>query len=81
MSSYMHLLSLLQRPSSGFGSESELGRTGHVKDDELRLEEDVSVDRETDPGVSLDTTEACCIPLDTANKAWNVHLLLPVAGA
>ena len=45
---------------SGLGSKAELGRAGHVEDNELRLEEDVAVDGEPNAGVGLDTTEAGC---------------------
>ena len=37
-----------------------MGRAGHVENDELRLEEDVTVDREANTGVALDTTETSC---------------------
>ena len=45
---------------SGLGSKAELGRARHVEDNELRLEEDVAVDGESDACVGLDTTEAGC---------------------
>ena len=45
---------------SGLGSKAELGWAGHVKDDELRFEEDVAIDGETNACVRLDTTEAGC---------------------
>ena len=43
---------------SGLGSKAELGRARHVEDNELRLEEDVAVDGETNACVGLDATEA-----------------------
>lgn len=36
---------------SGFGSEADLRRGGHIKDDKLRLEKDVSVDGKSNTGV------------------------------
>ena len=45
---------------SGLGSKAELGRAGHVEDNELRLEEDVAVDGESNACVGLDTAEAGC---------------------
>ena len=45
---------------SRLGSKAELGWAGHVKNDELRFEEDVAVDGEANARVRLDTTEAGC---------------------
>ena len=69
---------------SGLGSKAELRRAGHVEDNELRLEEDVAVDGESDSGVGLDTTEAGCNMLLVSllrRNSGKGNLQLPVAGA
>ena len=72
---------------SRLGSKAELGRARHVKDDELRLEEDVAVDRESNTCVGLDTTEAGCekslviVYNGCARTVRRGNLQLPVAGA
>ena len=45
---------------SGFGSKAKLGWAGHVKDGKLRLEEDVTIDGEANPSVSLNTAKTSC---------------------
>ncbi len=72
---------------SGLGSKAELGRARHVEDDELRLEEDVAVDGESNTCVGLDTTEAGCekslvfLYDGCARTVERGNLQLPVAGA
>lgn len=60
MSSFLYRFEpfiILQR----LGGESKLRSTRSVgEDDELRFEEDVAVDGETDAGVGLETAEASC---------------------
>ena len=49
---------LRHQHSSWLGSETKLGSGSTVEYDELRLEEDVTVDGEANASVGLDATEA-----------------------
>ncbi len=68
------------------GSESKLRRTRKVEDDELRFEEDIAEDRESNSGIRLDTAEASCnfrlaCGLNPFIPTTGKNLLLPLTGA
>lgn len=62
-------------PLSRLWSESELRSARHVKNDELRFEENVPVNREPNAGVSLDTSKASWTPLAFENRAFRTRAL------